>query len=533
VLRTARDHPTGPMCRARDIHATTSTPRSATIPADDHVPGRPYDPDMASSTVPAGADAVDYSRKWFVLVAVAMGIFLGTIDGSIVNVALPTLAHDFGTSFGVVQWVSLGYLLTQATLTLGFGRLGDMIGKKPIFTGGFAVFTVFSVLAGMAPSVELLVLARILQAVGAAMIFALGFAITTEAFPSSERGKALGINGAMVSLGIIVGPVLGGLIIDAASWRWIFLVNLPIGIIGTITALRFVPHTKPKVTQRFDWVGAGLFFVALLAFLSALTFGQEAGMSHPLVLVGLALSVGTMAAFVAVERRTDQPMVDLGLFRDRNFSANLATGFIQFVAIAGVLILLPFFLENTLGYSIRTVGLLLASIPVTLGILAPISGALSDRLGTRPVTVAGLIVSTIGFAIAASLFGLDTTPLQFIGAGLVIGAGIGLFQSPNNSAILGAVPPNRLGITSGMLTINRITGQIVGIAVLGTVWASRTTAYAGGGTAESAAPTYQAHGLTDTLVVTTVLCLVAVGIAIAAWRSERRAAAVPAASSMG
>jgi EmrB/QacA subfamily drug resistance transporter len=495
----------------------------STITAESDNPVRPTIRTMSTPTAaPAPPEGVDYSRKWFVLSAVAMAIFLGTIDGSIVNVALPTLAHDFDTSFGVVQWVSLGYLLTQATLTLGFGRLGDMIGKRPIFTTGFAVFTLFSVLAGLAPGIGLLIVARIFQAVGAAMIFALGFAITTEAFPSSERGKALGINGAMVSLGIIIGPVLGGLIIDAASWRWIFLVNLPVGIIGTITAWRFVPRTRPRAEQRFDWLGAGVFFVGLLAFLAALTFGQEAGMLHPVVLMGLVVAAASFVAFVRVERRTDQPMVDLSLFEDRNFTANLATGFIQFVAIAGVLILLPFFLENTLGYSIRAVGLLLASIPVTLGILAPISGALSDRLGTRPVTILGLIVSTIGFALAAALYGLDTGVVQFVGAGLVIGAGIGLFQSPNNSAILGAVPHHRLGITSGMLTINRITGQIVGIAVLGTIWAARTTAYAGGGTAESAAPVYQAQGLTDTLIITTLLCLVAVAIAVLAWRGERR-----------
>jgi MFS family permease len=219
-----------------------------------------------------------------------MGIFLGTIDGSIVNVALPTLADEFGTSFGVVQWVSLGYLLTQATLTLAFGRLGDMFGKKPIFTTGFAVFTAFSVLAGLAPTIPFLVAARVFQAVGAAMIFALGFAITTEAFPATERGKALGINGAMVSLGIIIGPVLGGLIIDLASWRWIFLVNLPIGIVGTITALRFVPMTRPNARQRFDWLGAGLFFVGLLSFLAALTYGQESGIADPLVGLGLVVS---------------------------------------------------------------------------------------------------------------------------------------------------------------------------------------------------------------------------------------------------
>ncbi len=269
---------------------------------------------------PQPPEGVDYSRKWYVLIAIGMAIFLGTIDGSIVNVALPTLADEFGATFGVVQWVSLAYLLTQATLTLGFGRLGDMIGKKQIFTAGFTVFTVFSVLAGLAPTIELLIAARVLQAVGAAMIFALGFAITTEAFPPSERGRALGINGATVSLGIIIGPVLGGLLIDAASWRWIFLVNLPIGIIGTITAIKFVPNTRPRGSQRFDWLGAVIFFFAFLSFLGALTYGQESGFSDPGVLGGLAAAVLLLAVFIRVELSVPDPMLDLSVFRNRNFN---------------------------------------------------------------------------------------------------------------------------------------------------------------------------------------------------------------------
>lgn len=475
-------------------------------------------------------EGVDYSRKWLVLVAIAMAIFLGTIDGSIVNVALPTLADEFDTSFAVVQWVSLGYLLTQATLTLGFGRLGDITGKKPIFTAGFGVFTVFSVVAGLAPSIGFLIAARVLQAVGAAMIFALGFAITTEAFPSNERGKALGINGAMVSLGIIAGPVLGGLLIDLASWRWIFLVNLPIGIVGTITAIAFVPNTKPRAAQRFDWIGAGVFFVALLSLLSALTYGQEVGFVKPRVLAGFAVATVAFVVFYLVERRVDQPMVDLTLFREKDLSVNLSMGFLQFVAIAGLFLILPFYLEDVLGFSTRAVGLLLASVPVTLGTIAPISGAISDRMGTRPVTTAGVVVTFVGFALAAFLYDTNTSALQIVIAGLVIGAGFGLFQSPNNSAILGAVPPSRLGITSGLLTINRITGQIVGIAVLGTIWAARTVAYAGGGTAESAPAVAQASGLRDALIVTAALSLVAVAIGVTAWRRGKAPVAARAAA---
>jgi len=466
-------------------------------------------------------EGVDYSRKWLVLVAIAMAIFLGTIDGSIVNVALPTLADEFDTSFGVVQWVALSYLLTQATLTLGLGRLGDIVGKKLIFTSGFAVFTVGSVLAGLSPSIAWLIAARVVQAVGAAMIFALGFAITTEAFPPNERGKALGINGTMVSLGIIAGPILGGLIIEASDWRWIFFVNLPIGIIGTVTAIKFVPNTRPKGGQRFDFIGAGLFFIALLVFLLALTYGQEAGFRDPVVLAGIAFAAVALLAFVAVERRVTEPMVDLSLFANRDLTVNLVTGFATFVAISGLLLLLPFYLTDVLGFSPSEVGLLLGAIPITMGIVAPFSGSMSDRIGSRPVTVAGLAFMTLSYVLGSFVFGIDTAIVAFILIGAILGIGVGIFQSPNNSAVLGAVPHSRLGITSGMLSINRITGSITGIAVLGTIWAARTTAYAGGGTAESAPASAQAAGLSDTLLVTAVLMGAMLLLGIWAWRSDR------------
>ena len=455
------------------------------------------------------------------LIAIAMAIFLGTIDGSIVNVALPTLVDEFDTTFALTQWVVLAYMLTQATLTLGFGRLGDMVGKKPIFTTGFVVFTTGSVLAGLSPTIGWLIAARVVQAVGAAMIFALGFAITTEAFPPTERGRALGINGTMVSLGIMAGPIVGGLIIEATDWRWIFFVNLPIGIIGTITAVRFIPNTKPRGGQRFDFAGAVAFFFGLLGFLLGLTLGQEAGFTAPAVLGLLGVSIISFVAFVAIEHRVDQPMLDLTLFRRQDLTVNLVTGFVAFFAISGLLLLAPFYLTDVVGLSPSEIGLVLGAIPITMGIIAPLSGSLSDRIGTRSVTVTGLAIMTAGYVLAAGL--LDGVALLgIIVVGLIIGLGMGVFQSPNNSAILGSVPPERLGVTSGVLAINRMTGTVTGIAVLGTLWAARTVAYAGGGTAADAPAPAQAAGLSDAMVLAALLLAAALVLGIWAWRRERR-----------
>jgi EmrB/QacA subfamily drug resistance transporter len=469
-------------------------------------------------------EAVDYSRKWWVMLAVAMGIFLGTIDGSIVNVALPTLVADLGTTFPVVQWVVLAYLLALATLVLGVGRLGDILGKKPIYASGFAVFTLGSVLAGLSPSVGWLIGFRVFQAVGAAMVFALGFAIVTEAFPPGERGRALGLNGAIVSVGIVLGPTLGGILIHTLGWRWIFFVNLPIGIAGTITAIRFVPNVPPRGGERFDFVGAVAFLVTLLSFMLGLTFGQTRGFGTPLALGLLALSAVALPMFIRIERRVAHPMLDLSLFRDRLLSVNLLTGWASFAAIGGVFILLPFYLENVLGYPPLQTGLLLASAPLALGVAAPISGSLSDDVGPWPVILLGLAVLLAGYLLMMTL-DTRTSAIGYLLTLIPVGLGMGIFQSPNNSAVMGAVPGHRLGVTSGLLTITRITGQLSGISVLGAVWASRVSAHAGTRGEPSAAPAAaQVRGLHETMVVSA--SLIAVSLGLAAWgryaRRDRR-----------
>jgi EmrB/QacA subfamily drug resistance transporter len=462
---------------------------------------------------------VDYSRKWWVMLAVAMGIFLGTIDGSIVNVALPTLVEDLDTTFPIVQWVILAYLLTLATLVLSVGRLGDIVGKKPIYASGFAVFTLGSVLAGLSPSVEWLIGFRIFQAVGAAMIFALGFALITEAFPPGERGRALGITGGIVSIGIILGPALGGLIIHVSSWRWIFYVNLPIGIVGTLTAIRFVPSVPPHGGERFDFLGAAVFLVMLLAFMLGLTFGQTHGFGHELPLGLLALAAVALPVFLAIERRVEHPMLDLSLFRDRLVSVNLFAGWASFAAIGGVFLLLPFYLENVLGHTPMETGLLLASAPLALGLAAPASGSISDRIGPWPVILVGLTVLLASYLLMTTL-GVRTSALGYLLIMAPVGLGMGIFQSPNNSAIMGAVPPRRLGVTSGLLTITRITGQLSGISILGAVWAARVAAHAGARGEPSAAPAVaQVGGLRETMLVSAAL--VGVSLALAAWARVR------------
>lgn len=472
----------------------------------------------------SSSPTIDYSRKWYVLSAVGMGVFLATIDGSIVNISLPTLVGAFQTDFALVQWVVLSYLLTVTTLMLGVGRLADIYGKKPIYTTGFIVFTLGSVLCGLSPTIYTLVGFRVLQAVGAAMVMALGMAIVTEAFPPSERGRALGISGTIVSVGIAVGPTLGGLIVKNLSWHWIFFVNLPIGIVGTWMVVRYVPAFKPPGGQRFDYLGALTLCISLLALLLALTLGQRAGFGDRSVLLLFGTWVVSLAAFIFIELRLDQPMIDLRLFRNALFSVSLATGFMIFICLAGTLLLMPFYIQNVLGYDPQQTGLLMATVPVALGVIAPISGSLSDRFGSRPITVAGLAVLTAGF-LAVSSLDAETTTLGYVLRFLPVGLGVGIFQSPNNSAIMGAAPRDRLGVASGMLAVTRTLGQTTGIATLGALWAGQVFKHTGGmlaGGATVAPISAQVFALRDTFVIVSVLIFAALLLSIWGLREERK-----------
>ncbi len=459
----------------------------------------------------------DYSRKWFTMAATGMGIFLATIDGSIVNVALPTLVQSLKTDFSIIQWVVLGYLLTVTTLMLSIGRLGDMIGKKPLYIAGFIIFTTGSVFCGLSPTVYWLIGFRVFQALGSAMIMALGMAIVTEAFPPSERGKALGISGAVVSVGIAIGPSFGGIIISFLSWRWIFLVNIPIGIIGTYMVFKFVQSSKPKGKQKFDYLGALAMFVSILALLLGLTLGQQQGFSQPIILVLFCIWLVSLIFFITTEIKIEHPMVNLKFFRNAEFTVNLTNAFIAFIGVAGTIILLPFYLQNILGHSTIIVGLLLCVIPVTLGITSPISGILSDRFGTGIISTIGLIIILVGYY-TTSLLDKNTSILRYIICIFPLGLGMGIFQSPNNSSIMGSVSRQHLGIASGLISVSRTLGQTIGIAVLGALWAGRTFHYAGRnnpGGATNSPHAAQISALNDTFLVVVALiaiCLVLSGI---------------------
>lgn len=456
------------------------------------------------------------------MAAVSATTLLATIDGSIVNVALPTMVVELDTSFNVIQWVALAYLLTIATLTMSMGRLGDVVGKKGLFIAGIVVFTIGSALCGLSPDVSWLIGFRVLQAIGSVLVLALGAAILVEAFPPHERGKALGWIGTTVSVGIVSGPVLGGILISAFSWRAIFFVNVPVGIVAAYLALRHVPNTSPAQGQRFDVAGAVLMSLSLFSLSLSLTLGQDLGFGDSLVVSGFVLSALAAVAFVVVELRVSSPTLQLRLFKSPMLSVSVVAGFLVFSCLSATFFLLPFYLEGVLGIDVGQVGLLLGAAPLMMGLVSPISGTLSDRFGIRRLTLLGLIVIAAAY-LGFTTFDIDTTVLHFLVLAIPLGIGLGVFNAPNNSAIMGSVPPEYMGTGGGLLTITRLLGQITGVAVLGSIWATSVAAASSAPLppegAPAASPEAQVAGLHTTFIVAGLI--MAVSVAVGAWGMRR------------
>jgi EmrB/QacA subfamily drug resistance transporter len=456
------------------------------------------------------------------MLGIGLGVLMFTIDSSIVNIVLPTLVGVFHTNFATIQWVVLSYLLVVTALVLGAARLGDMLGKKKLYLGGLVLFTFSSLLCGLAPTAQWLIAFRSLQGLGAVMISGLGAAIVTEVFPPSERGRALGIIGAVVSVGIALGPTVGGLLIAVSDWRTIFLVNVPIGIFASLVVMRNVPAsmTKPG-KQKFDWLGALIVTVALVCFALGMTEGQNHGFGSIRTLALLAIAIIGLISFLWVETQIKYPMLDLQMFRNLQFSLSLLTAVLVFIVVAGTIFITPFFLELVLHYPTQKVGLLLAVSPVLGGIVAPFSGNLSDRFGTRIISLIGLLLMTFG-CFSISTFNAQLTDFGYIVRIAPFGIGLGMFQSPNNSAILGEVPPERLGIASGLLSLSRTLGQTTGLAVMGTLFAVLTLCVTSAREVTNAPIEALVFGVQKTFQISALVLLIAAGLVAFLWKNKQR-----------
>jgi len=419
-----------------------------------------------------------YRHKWWAMAGVGLGILMATLDISIVNISLPTLVKELNTNFATIQWVAVGYVLVLTSLMLGAARLGDIVGPKKVYLAGLTVFTLGSLLCGASPSVGWLIGFRAFQGLGAAMTQAVGAAIITMVFPPQERGRALGISGGIVAFGLAMGPAMGGLIIGLAGWRWVFLVNVPIGFLAGFVIWKHVPYLRTgQVGQRFDAAGALLLLVTLVCYALAMTVGQRTGFTTPVVLGLLAAAVVGLFLFVFLETSVHQPMIDLTIFRDPLFSLNLVMGFLAFIMNGGILVL-PFFLELVMGYSTVKAGLFMMAAPVSMGMVSPWAGTLSDKHGSRLISLIGLLV-LVGGCLAVGTLHAGVSGLGYLLRIAPIGIGMGLFQAPNNSAVMGRAPKNRLGVASGLLNLSRTLGTSTGLPLMGALFTAHVIVLSG------------------------------------------------------
>lgn len=417
-------------------------------------------------------------KEWAILLTVLPMTFMTTLDSSIVNVALPTMSRELGTTMAGIEWVVTSYLITICATILLFGRLGDIVGKSKVFKIGIGVFTLGSLFCGLSNSLIMLILSRIIQAIGAGAAMATNQGIITETFPPTKRGRALGMTGTAVALGTMVGPTLGGLIVSVAPWEYIFLINIPIGILVYIGVLKVLNFKKITEKVLFDIKGTFLFMISIIMLFTSINFGQSIGYTNPIIMGAFVLSLVLLFIFIKVEQKIISPMLDINIFKNKLFSLSIFCGFTSFVSIGAINIILPFYYQDVLKLTPSSAGFMMTVSPIILAIVAPISGHLSDKLGSEKISCIGLSILTIGI-FSLTIFNQYTSLIIvaiFVG---LVSLGSGIFQSPNNSLIMSTVDKTKLGIAGSVNGLVRNLGTTTGIALSTSILYSRMSSKIG------------------------------------------------------
>ncbi len=419
---------------------------------------------------PIGALARLPWYRWLVVGSVCIGAFMGQVDASIAQLVLPRLEVVFDARLSSVSWVASAYLLTMAGFLPIFGRLADMFGRKLLYTGGFLLFVLGSGLAGLAPNLPVMIAFRVMQGIGAAMLSANSVAIVVTAAGPERRGRALGIQAAAQAVGLSIGPALGGVLLDTLDWRWVFWINVPVGLAGAVIGWFVIPQTgKLAGTGRFDWAGAILLLPALAALMAAINNAHSWGFTSPAVLACAIAGAVLMALFVRSQRRTAAPLIDLRLFGNFGFSMGNIAGLMGYGMLFGLFFLMPFLLIRAYNETALEAGLRLSIVPVVLSLAAPVSGALSDTLGPRLLTVSGMAICAAALVVLHVVVDGQASSLPMIMLALTaVGLGQGLFTSPNNNSIMAAAPERLTGEAGGLMNVTRSIGTSLGVAAAAT-----------------------------------------------------------------
>jgi EmrB/QacA subfamily drug resistance transporter len=470
--------------------------------------------------VVAGSAERTRSVRW-ALASLSLSMLLSALGTSIANVALPTLAQAFSASLQQVQWIVLAYLLASTTLIVSVGRLGDLAGRRQLLLAGIVLFTVSSVLCGVAPTLWLLIAARAVQGLGAAIMMALTMAFVGETVPQAQTGSAMGLLGTVSAIGTALGPTLGGLLISGLGWPAIFFVTGALGMLTLLLALRFLPIDRQVTTERertgFDLVGTLLLALTLAAYALAMTIGRGSfGLLNLALLVTVVVGVGL---FALAEAKVVAPLIQLALFRNPFLSAGFAMSTLVTTVVMATLVVGPFYLSGALALDAARVGLVMSSGPIVAALTSVLVGRLVDRFGAHGMTIAGLIGMAAGSA-TLPLVPVRFGVLGYIAPLIVITAGYALFQAANNTAVMTTSRPGQRGVISGLLNLSRNLGLITGASVMGAVFAlgSATTDMA------TARPEAAAAGMRLTFAVAAVLIVVAFVIASLSHALSRRTA---------
>ncbi|WP_440960351.1 MFS transporter [Paenibacillus nitricinens] len=423
---------------------------------------------MSSISATYQEDKEIQKKRWMILIVLNIFTFMSTLDGSIVNIALPELSKQLKLPMAQIEWVTTGYLMAICAAILFFGKLGDIVGKIRIFKIGTIVFVIGSMLCGFSLSLPTLLASRVIQAIGASMTMANSQGIVTDIFPANERGKALGFIGTFVSLGSIAGPSLGGIMVSTLGWEYIFWVNIPIGVIAILLGWKVLPKDLTRTKSTIDVPGSLLFAIFIISLFAGLLLGQQLGYGDSLIVTALIVAIVSFIAFLWTELRRKEPLLQLSLFKNPLFSLSILCGFLVFTANFCFNIIAPFYAQNMLNLSPFEAGFLLMLLPICMVVVAPISGALSDKIGSEFLTFAGLVVMVIAQFGLAELH--EGSSVVLVGVWIaMLGIGSGLFQSPNNSLVMSKVPRTQLGSAGSVNSLVRNVGMVVGITIATTI----------------------------------------------------------------
>jgi len=411
------------------------------------------------------AEEKQYSKSRLILYTVMIGAFMSMFDSGVVNVGLPVIAEQFRTNIAAVQWIASVYLLVMSALLPILGTVADHFGRRRIYNLGFFVISIFTLLCGFSVNLSMLIVMRILQAVGGAMVMANGLAIVTENYPPSERGKNIGLVITMMAIGSIAGPPLGGIAIGLWGWQSVFYLTFLVSIAGFIVSYVSIPKdTKTREAgYRFDVVGSLLLVISVITFIYGFSNVAVMGIGAPVVFMSIVIFAASFVLFIVIEKRKMHPVVHLNLFQNWVFSTSVIASLLSFVTMFTPTVLIPFYYQKVLGISPQTAGLYMMAFPVAMAVVSPFSGALSDRIGSAILTTAGMVINGIALILLANI-SLQTPIVLILIYVALMGLSLGLFQSPNNSSIMGSVPKNKLGAANGITQLIKNIGMVIGIA---------------------------------------------------------------------